>query len=69
MYLIEFLSQCVAFIPSDIYLTKTTGKRLIQSGIGRMPKIVPWCVELEETVGEETVDEPFSQRVLSYIYI
>lgn len=47
------------------YLTKTTGKKL-QSEIGRMPKIVPWCVELEETVGEETVDEPFSQRVLSY---
>lgn len=50
------------------YLTKTTGKRL-QSEIGRMPKIVPWCVELEETVGEKTVDEPFSLARNIYIFI
>lgn len=53
------------------YLTKTTAnKRDLQSANrSKCQRLSRGVSELEETVGEKTVDEPFSQRVFSRIYI
>lgn len=65
MYLIEFLSQCVAFISSDIRQRRPPPA----IKVGRMPKIRSrGASRLERNCRRgETIDEPFNRRPLVYI--